>query len=72
MFEYTITDEGSVKCICARGRLDAMSAQDMQKAFDRLILAGERILLVDMESVNYVSSAGLRVFLSSQKQLKKV
>jgi anti-anti-sigma factor len=72
MFEYTITEEASVKCISAKGRVDALSSQDIQKAFDRLILDGERLLLVDMGGVNYVSSAGLRVFLSTQKQLKKV
>jgi anti-anti-sigma factor len=72
VFEYTITDEDTVKCVCAKGRVDSMSAQDIQKAFDRLILSGERVLLVDMGAVNYVSSAGLRVFLSSQRQLKKV
>ena len=72
MFEYTITDEASVKCISPKGRVDALTSQDIQKAFDRLILDGERLLLVDMGGVNYISSAGLRVFLSTQKQLKKV
>jgi anti-anti-sigma factor len=72
MFEYTVTEEASIKCVSAKGRVDALSAPDIQKAFERLILEGERVLLVDMGSVNYVSSAGIRVFLSTQKQLKKV
>ncbi len=72
MFDYTITDEESVKCIAGRGRVDALSAPDIQKVFDQLVLAGERLLLIDMAGVNYVSSAGLRVFLATQKQLKKV
>jgi anti-anti-sigma factor len=72
MFEYTLRDESSIRCIIMRGRIDSLSASSIQKIFDDLILAGRRILLVDMAGVNYVSSAGLRVFISIQKELKKV
>jgi anti-anti-sigma factor len=72
MFDYSLAEEHAVKCIAVNGRIDALSAPDIQRLFDGLILGGERVLLVDMASVNYVSSAGLRVFLSIQKQLKKV
>ncbi len=72
MFEYTLRDEHSIKCIIAKGRIDALSFPEIQNIFDELILAGDRILLVDMTSVNYVSSAGLRIFISTQKELKKV
>jgi anti-anti-sigma factor len=72
MFGYTLRDEHSIKCIIAKGRIDALSSQEIQNIFDELILAGERILLVDMTFVNYVSSAGLRIFISTQKELKKV
>lgn len=72
MFDHTITDEGSCQCITVRGRIDALTAPDVQKVFDRLIMSGERVLLVDMAGVGYVSSAGLRVFLSGQKALRKV
>ncbi|MCX5813401.1 MAG: STAS domain-containing protein [Proteobacteria bacterium] len=71
MFEYTITEDSSIKCITAKGRIDSLSSSDIQKVFDDLILSGERIFLVDMAAVNYVSSAGLRVFISTQKSLKK-
>jgi anti-anti-sigma factor len=72
MFNYGLTEEHTVKCIAVSGRIDALSAPDIQRLFDGLVLSGEQVLLVDMTSVNYVSSAGLRVFLSIQKQLKKV
>jgi anti-anti-sigma factor len=71
MFEYTITNEGSLKCITAKGRIDSLSSSDIQRVFDELILSGERTLLFDMASVHYVSSAGIRVFISTQKSLKK-
>ncbi len=72
MFACTITEANTIKCIAAEGRIDALSSADIQKVFDELILAGERTLLVDMTSVNYVSSAGLRIFIFTQKELKKV
>jgi len=72
MFEYTVTSVNSIKSIAAKGRIDALSSSDIKKIFDDLILAGERILLVDMTSVHYVSSAGLRIFIGAQKELKKV
>ena len=34
-------------------------------------MSGERLIIADLSEVNYVSSAGLRVFLGIQKQLKK-
>ncbi len=72
MFEYTLRDLSSVKCITMAGRIDALSYSNIQKVFEDLILAGERTLVVDMAGVNYVSSAGLRVFIVAQKELRKV
>ncbi len=72
MFEYRLKDESSIKCIVMKGRIDGLSSSSIQKIFDDLVLAGHRTLLVDMTSVNYVRSAGLRVFISVQKELKKV
>jgi len=48
-----------------------MSSPDVQRQIEDLIRSGERILVVDLEAVNYISSAGLRVFLTAQKNLKK-
>jgi anti-anti-sigma factor len=72
MFEYTMTREASCPCIKAKGRIDALSASELQKVFQQLILAGERVLLADLSGIHYISSAGLRVFITAQKELKKV
>jgi anti-anti-sigma factor len=71
MFECTLTNEGSIMCIKATGRIDSLSSSDIQRVFDELILSGERTIIFDMAAVHYVSSAGLRVFISTQKSLKK-
>lgn len=72
MFEYTITQVANCQCMAAKGRIDALSAPEIQKVFNKLILDGSRVLLADMSGVNYISSAGLRIFIITQKGLKKV
>ena len=72
MFEYSVVEDDGFKCVTVTGRIDALSSAEIQKGFDRLILAGERVILVDFTLVNYVSSAGLRLFLSVQKKLKAI
>ena len=72
MFEYTITQEALCQCVTAKGRIDALSAPEIQKVFHKLILEGGRVLLADLSGVHYISSAGLRIFIITQKELKKV
>ena len=72
MFEYSVVEDGGFKWLTVKGRIDALSSAEIQKGFDKLILAGERVILVDFTWVNYVSSAGLRLFLSVQKKLKAI
>lgn len=72
MFECSVVEDHDRKYVVAKGRIDALSSSYFQKALDELILAGERALLLDLSAVNYVSSAGLRVFVTAQKGLKKV
>ena len=54
-----------------RGRIDSMTSSRIQGEFADLIQKGNRSIVADLTDVNYISSAGLRVFLVVQKQLKK-
>jgi len=72
MFEYNITEEKGIKWISLSGRIDSVSAQELETSFKELTVSGERQIAVNFEEVTYISSAGLRVFLIFQKQLKKV
>jgi anti-anti-sigma factor len=71
MFECNLSDDFGVKCLHPKGRIDSMNALEVQRQINDLILSGERRLVVDFGEVNYISSAGLRVFLAAQKQLSK-
>ncbi len=53
------------------GRIDSITSREIESLFREAIMAGKRLIVADMTGVNYVSSAGLRIFISIQKELKK-
>ena len=52
------------------GRADANSAAAFQQRMDQLVIRGPRILILNMEELKYISSAGLRVILAAAKQMR--
>ena len=53
------------------GRLDTTTAPTLEKTIDE-ILEDVTELILDMNQLTYVSSAGLRVLLSTQKRMNKI
>ncbi|MEN6551353.1 MAG: STAS domain-containing protein [Methanobacterium sp.] len=53
------------------GKLDAYQSIELEKCVNRVIHSGCTCLLLNFQGVDYISSSGLRVVLSSLKQLKK-
>ena len=51
------------------GKLDTQTSPDAQRELTRLVEEGARKILVDFDKLDYVSSAGLRVLLTTAKQL---
>ena len=62
--------EGETVVLCLTGRLDAMTAPDLEKKMD-VLLPGGRPVIVDCEQLEGIVSAGLRVFLAAAKKCKK-
>ncbi|MCH5249842.1 MAG: STAS domain-containing protein [Lachnospiraceae bacterium] len=52
------------------GRLETSTAPKLQEVVDREIVKVNELQL-DMEDIEYVSSAGLRVLLAASKKMKK-
>ena len=52
------------------GRLDTTTAPELETALNGA-LDGIKGLTIDLEKLEYISSAGLRVLLSAQKQMNK-
>lgn len=61
--------QGSVRVLALKGRLDTETATDLELVVQDLLAAGDRHFLIDLSSISYVSSAGLRVLLATAKQL---
>lgn len=63
--------QGNVTILQAQGKLDSMSSPELDKRLTGLVESGIRQIAVDLTGIDYVSSAGLRVFLSAAKRLKQ-
>ena len=63
---------GEVCIVGLTGRLDSGTAEAFAQRLQQLIEGGERRLVIDGGTLEYISSAGLRVLLVSAKRLKAV
>ena len=55
----------------ASGRVDSATAPQLAEAMDAITNAGRYKIVLDMEDVEFMSSAGLRVLISTQKNCKR-
>ncbi len=62
---------GDTSVIMLSGRLDAYSANDVERKLDSLINAAQVRLVINLEKLEYISSSGLRVFLAALKKVRK-
>jgi anti-sigma B factor antagonist len=53
------------------GRVDSQTAPQLEKAFGRITDAGRFRIVLDMEAVEFLSSAGLRTMIDTQKTCKR-
>jgi anti-anti-sigma factor len=63
--------EKDVLVVSLKGRLDAVTSPVLEKDLMESIGGGERIMVVDLGDLDYISSAGLRTILASTKRLKE-
>ncbi len=56
--------------VALSGRLDTNTAPELEKALNTS-LEGVNMLFIDMEKLDYISSAGLRVLLAAQKTMNE-
>jgi anti-sigma B factor antagonist len=60
-----------VSVVKVSGRVDSATAPDFEKALTDLIESDRNQVVVDLQATDYMSSAGLRVLVSSLKAAKK-
>ena len=62
--------EANALTVALEGRLDTTTAPELESALNEA-LDGVEALTIDLEKLEYISSAGLRVLLSAQKRMMK-
>ncbi len=68
--KITEKKKGQVVVLYVSERLDTITAPELDKKLMELIEAGEQNLLLNFESLSYISSSGLRVLLGAAKKIK--
>lgn len=66
-----VKKEGSKLTLNPEGRIDTVTASEFSKAIEDN-KEGVTELVIDFEKLDYISSAGLRVLLTTQKYMSKV
>jgi anti-anti-sigma factor len=70
--QITTETDGSVLDLRLKGRLDNEAADDLLAAVDDALRNGHRAALVDLQQVDYVSSAGLGALVRAQKRFHEL
>jgi anti-anti-sigma factor len=70
--EITVRTHNDVALIAFAGDFDTNTSPEAQQALDAIVEGGGHKIVVDFTSVDYISSAGLRVLLATVKRLDGV
>lgn len=68
--EITHQQKDHVTIVSVIGSLDALTAPTLSEFFESRLAEGHSKLVVDLASLDYTSSAGLRVLLSAVKEAR--
>lgn len=69
--EITSTQFKHCDLVKAKGRVDSYTAPQLAEAFNQLMDAGRHKIAFDMSELDFLSSAGLRVLINTQKTCKR-
>ncbi len=70
-FSTSIKDKGNVSVIYLNGYLDAHTAPQLENNFSELIDKSKYNIVVNFEDLNYISSAGLGVFMAYIEKIRE-
>jgi anti-anti-sigma factor len=68
--EIAFEPVGEALVVAPRGRVDSVSSGELERQLVARLDAGARRVVIDLASVDYISSAGLRVLLLAARRLK--
>lgn len=68
--ELASRKERGAVVIAVKGRINAVTAPDLENQISELMGGEDKFLIVNLSDLEYISSAGLRVILATAKKLK--
>ena len=68
--DITTTNHEGKTVLSINGRIDTLTAPELEQVINKEIGLGNRKILLDFSRVSYISSSGLRVLLATAKKLK--
>lgn len=69
-FTYQIEHQNEISIIKINGFLDAHTAPGLEKEIENLVSNGRVKIIIDFEDLDYISSAGLGVFMSQIENIR--
>lgn len=70
--KYTTQEFKHCDLVKVFGRIDSLTVQELEIVFNELLEAGRFNVVCDLSEVEFVSSAGLRMFINVQKACRKL
>ncbi len=67
---FTRERVGDVEICRISGKLDANTASEVEKNLQNAINSGNKKLVLDLQGLDYISSAGIRVLLQTNKKME--
>jgi anti-sigma B factor antagonist len=64
--------KGQVVILSINGRLDSTNSSELERKVHSVINRNEKKILIDCNQLTYVSSSGLRVFLTGLKKMSAI
>lgn len=71
MLQITTKPLKRVELITVKGRVDSSTAPEFERALQTALENGRHQIVLDLEGVDYMSSAGLRAMVSALKAARK-
>src|SRR4051794_30564638 len=69
--EITTQQHKHCDVVTVKGRVDSSTAPKLSETLEALINAGRHELIIDMQGLEYMSSAGFRALIAAQRNCKR-
>lgn len=70
--DFKITEYKRSTVLTTSGRVDSYTAPELEEALNQLIEKGQYNIIIDMQDVSFVSSAGWWALIRVQKEVKRI